>query len=138
MIEITPELQIPESEISYTASRSGGPGGQNVNKVNSKVTLLFDVRASVTLSDEQKEKILSRLATRINSEGVMQVASQAARSQFANRELATARFAELLRAALAERKKRKKTRVSASAKAKRLDSKKKHGAKKALRKGDFD
>src|SRR5262249_59496519 len=97
MIHITDELLIPEDEIRFTASRSGGPGGQNVNKVSSKVTLAFDVRNSTTLSDEQKRKISGRLATRMNKDGILQVASQKTRSQELNRADVLARFSDLLR-----------------------------------------
>src|ERR1044071_375395 len=100
MIHITGDLLIPEVEIRFTASRSGGPGGQNVNKVSSKVTLAFDVRHSTVLSDEQKRKITGKLATRINKEGILQIVSQKTRSQELNRADVLERFADLLRMAL--------------------------------------
>src|SRR4029453_7958353 len=107
---------IPENEVRMTASRSGGPGGQNVNKVSSKVTLAFDVRNSTALSDEQKQKIAGRLATRINKDGILQIASQKTRSQELNRADVLARFSDLLRTALTPQRKRIKTRVSTAAK----------------------
>jgi ribosome-associated protein len=133
MIHILDGLVIPEEEIRFTASRSGGPGGQNVNKVSSKVTLAFDVRGSTALSDEQKRRITGRLATRINKEGILQVASQKTRSQELNRADVLARFAELLRLALTPRRERIKTRVTAAAKKQRLQEKKKRSLTKQTR-----
>lgn len=124
MIEINPSLSIPESELNFRASRSSGPGGQNVNKVNSRITIEFDLDGSPSLSDEQKARIREKLATRISTEGILQVSSQKFRTQRGNREEAMAQFARLLRAALHEKPKRKKTKVSKAARQKRLDDKK--------------
>jgi ribosome-associated protein len=133
MIPILPGLAIPLNEISFSASRSGGPGGQNVNKVSTKVTLAFDVAASMTLSNEQKKTIRMKLGTRINKDGVLQIASQRTRSQELNRTDAIERFAELVRRALTPKRARVKTRVPAGAKERRLDEKKKHSMTKASR-----
>ncbi len=124
MIAITPELAIPDGELTFTASRSGGPGGQNVNKVSTKVTLAFDVAGSPSLSLDQREHILERLATRISRDGVLQVVSQRHRSQAANREAVVRRFVELLRLALAEESPRVPTRPTRVAKERRVTSKK--------------
>ena len=124
MISILPGLEIPEAELEFVASRSGGPGGQNVNKVSSRVTLRFDLERTTALSAEQLKLIRSRLATRINKDGVLQITSQVTRSQDLNREDAVARFAELLRMALHQEKKRVKTKVSRTAKEQRLQEKK--------------
>lgn len=124
MIEITPELAIPDGELTFTASRSGGPGGQNVNKVSTKVTLAFDVTGSPSLSSEQKAHILERLATRISRGGVLRVVSQRHRSQAGNREAAVGRLVELLRLALAEEPPRVPTRPTRVAKERRVVSKK--------------
>jgi ribosome-associated protein len=126
MIEISNEISIPDEELRFTASLSGGPGGQNVNKVNTRVTLWFDVANSPSLSQEQKELITSRLGSRMSKEGVLRVISQQTRSQAANRELALERFVELLRSALKQTPIRKKTRVSRGAKLRRLEEKKQH------------
>src|SRR5687768_3700407 len=120
MIRITDDLYIPENEITFTASRSGGPGGQNVNKVSSRVTLAFDVAHSSALSDTDKRKILSKLANRVNKDGVLRVISQQTRSQEMNRAHAIDRFAELVRDALTPQRPRIKTRASAAAKEKRI------------------
>ena len=133
MIQITDDVVIPESELGFAASRSGGPGGQNVNKVSSKVTLSFDVGGSASLSEEQKARIASMLATRINKEGVLQIVSQRTRSQELNRADVVERFAELLRRALTPQRKRIKTRASAAAKQRRMDAKRKRGMTKQAR-----
>ena len=124
MISILPGLEIPEGELEFVASRSGGPGGQNVNKVSSRVTLRFDLERTMALSPEQRSRIRARLASRINKDGVLQVTSQVTRSQDLNREDAVARFAELLRAALHQDKRRVATRATRSSKEQRLQEKK--------------
>ncbi len=132
-MKITDHISIPEEELSFTASHSSGPGGQNVNKVSSRVTLWFDVVNSPSLSQEQKELIQSRLATRIGKDGVMRVISQQTRSQVENKILAIERFAELLQDALRQAPMRKKTRVSKGAKLRRLEEKKQHSTLKSER-----
>ena len=133
MIEVTNEISIPEDELRFTASLSSGPGGQNVNKVNTRVTLWFDVVNSPSLSPEQKELIASRLGSRINKDGVLRVISQQTRSQLANREAAVERFVSLLRTALKREKVRRKTGVSKMAKKRRLEEKKQHSILKRER-----
>ncbi len=133
MIEITGHISIPEEELRFTASHSSGPGGQNVNKVSSRVTLWFDVVNSSSLSPEDKELIMNRLATRIGKDGLLRVISQQTRSQAANRELAVERFAELLRDALKQVPVRKKIRISKAAKFRRLEEKKQHSILKSRR-----
>ena len=133
MIHIMDGISIPDGEVTFTASRSGGPGGQNVNKVSSKVTLAFDLHGSAALSDDQRRRIAERLATRINNDGILQVVSQRTRSQDMNRVDAIARFSELLRQALTPRRARVKTRVSKTAKEQRLQEKRKHSVKKQTR-----
>jgi ribosome-associated protein len=133
MVQINDSLSIPDDELRFSASRSGGPGGQNVNKVNSKALIEFDVRASSSLSDEQKDRILVRLANRITNDGILQVTSQQYRTQSANREAAIAKFATLIADALRQQKKRRRTKPSAAAREKRLDLKKAISAKKKER-----
>jgi ribosome-associated protein len=133
MIEINRNLSIPEHELSFTTARSGGPGGQHVNKVSSRVTLWFNVAESPTLSAFQKRRIMSRLATRINQRGELRVVAQQHRSQIANREAAVERFVALLRGALVQEKPRQKTTVTAAAKRRRVDEKKKRGQVKQQR-----
>ncbi|MBZ5589752.1 MAG: aminoacyl-tRNA hydrolase [Acidobacteriia bacterium] len=124
MIEITATLAIPEAELTFGASRAGGPGGQNVNKVATKVTLTFDVTGSPNLSDAQRARLRERLATRITRDGVLHVVSQRHRTQGANRAAALARFVELLRDALAEEPPRVPTRPTRVSKQRRVTEKK--------------
>lgn len=133
MIDITDHLAIPESEVTFTASRSSGPGGQQVNKISSRVLLRFDVAVSPSLSEAQKRRILSRLATRISKDGVLRVVSQQHRSQSANRQVAMARFAALLRAALTPVPARQKTAAPPAARQRRLEQKKRRGQLKQQR-----
>jgi len=124
---------IVEEELVFKFSRGGGPGGQNVNKVNTRVTVLFDAANSGSFSDEQKERILRRLASRADKEGVIRVVSQQYRTQKANRDAAVERLEELLKGALKKKKVRKKTRVPEAAKRKRLEKKKRRGFLKRQR-----
>ena len=122
-IKITERLSIPLSALRFTATRSRGPGGQNVNKVNTRVTLLFDVINSPSLSPRQKHMIRNHLATRINKEGVLRVVSQKSRSQAYNREAAIERFTLLLRESLHEVSPKKKTTIPRAARERRLEEK---------------
>lgn len=133
MIPITKECSIPAHEIWFTASRSGGPGGQNVNKVSSRMTLHFDVQNSPTLTDDQKRRITSRLSTRLTNDGVLKLHSQRYRSQTANRTDLIERFIELMHEALAPRAVRKRTHVPRSVRERRLQDKKHHGSVKKKR-----
>jgi ribosome-associated protein len=133
LIFINSYTAIPSSELTFRFSRSGGPGGQNVNKVETKVELLFDVVHSAGLNDEQKQLILVREKNRIDSDGMLRVMAQESRSQFENRELAVEKFVTILVGALAKRKKRLKTRASKASKEKRIEGKKLRGKKKQMR-----
>ncbi len=133
MIEIGDGLAIPDEEVSFVTSRSGGPGGQNVNKLETRVTLRFELAASASLTDEQKDRLRERLATRITRAGIFQVTSQKHRTQADNREAAIARFAELLCEGLREEAPRKKTRVPKAARRRRIESKRRRGERKKQR-----
>jgi len=125
VISIGNGVTIPESEIEFHTSHSSGPGGQNVNKVSTRVTLRFAVDSSHALSPVQRRLIRSRLATRINKEGVLQVTSQRTSSQEMNRNLALKRFVELLGEALKKKTPRIPTGVTHAVKVKRRVEKRK-------------
>jgi ribosome-associated protein len=133
MIKISRGIFISEDELVFKFSRGGGPGGQNVNKVNTRVTVLFDAANSGSFSDEQKGQILKRLASRADKDGVIRVVSQRYRTQKANRRAAVERLEELLRGALKKKAVRKKTRVPEAAKRERLEKKKRRGFLKRQR-----
>lgn len=122
-----------ESEFTFAASRSGGPGGQNVNKVNTKVELRFSIENSALLSDREKHKIKSLLKNRINNEGELLITAQSERSQLKNKGKAIERFYQLVGMVLKPVKKRKPTSPSRSSIEKRLQLKKQKSQKKALR-----
>ena len=122
-----------EPELTFTAARSGGPGGQNVNKVNTKITLSFDVNNSGVLSEEEKEKISQGLASRITKEGVLMITASDKRSQLQNKAAALQKLDKLLGKVFSTRKKRKATKPPKSAHINRLDAKKKQSEKKKWR-----
>jgi ribosome-associated protein len=133
MIKISRGIFISEDELVFKFSRGGGPGGQNVNKVNTRVTVRFDAANSGRFSDEQKGQILKGLASRADKNGVIRVVSQRYRTQKANRRAAVERLEELLRGALKKKAVRKKTRVPEAAKRERLEKKKRRGFLKKQR-----
>ncbi len=123
-----------DDELIYSASRSSGAGGQNVNKVNTKVELRFKVDESQLLTPEEKELISTKLSSQISNEGFLIIVSQTERSQIKNKENATEKFYELLAKSLTKRKKRKPTSPTKVSKEKRLEGKRKQSTKKELRK----
>ncbi len=128
---------IPADYITITASRSSGPGGQNVNKLNTRITVTVDITGCPTLSDVQKQRIAARCKPYLDSAGRLHLSSQRYRSQHANRLDAFERLAELLAQAIVPPVKRRKTRVPAAAVRRRLEQKKHRSAIKKLRDSDF-
>lgn len=120
-------------EISFTASRSSGPGGQNVNKVNSRITLRFDVVNSNILTHEERHDLILKLAPVITKDGVLMLSSQESRSQEANKAAVLEKLDTLLTAAFRKKKTRKPTKPSKASKAKRVDQKKKRSETKKWR-----
>ncbi len=136
-LRIDDTLVIPNGEVRFTASRASGPGGQNVNKVATRVTLAFDVAASQALTPKQKARIVSRLGKRLAGGRLLRVSVQQARSQAANRRRAEERLGDLLRRALAPPPPpRRPTRPTAAARARRLEGKRRRARLKAGRRGD--
>ena len=133
MLRINDDLWIDEDDLRFEFARSSGPGGQNVNKVETKVRLLFDIRDSRSLNPEQRSRIEERLSTRITKVGVLHVSSQRHRTREANRRATIERFVELLAEALEEEEPRVRTRVSKTQRKRRLESKRKRSQKKAMR-----
>ncbi len=121
-------------ELQYSASRSSGPGGQNVNKVSTKVELRFHVASSQLLTESEKELIAEKLAPRINAAGELLLVAQSERSQLKNKEKVTEKFYALITKALTPRKKRKATRPSMASREERLETKRRQSEKKERRK----
>ena len=133
MIEIKKGVAIPEHLLAFRFSRSSGPGGQNVNKVSTRVTLLLDIADCPTLTEVQKKRIGTRLKTRISKDGVLRVISQRHRTQAANKEAAKTKLVELLASALETKPYRRKTKTPAYAVRRRLEEKKRRSMLKKQR-----
>src|SRR6476661_5988260 len=133
VLEISPDLRIPLTELDYQASRSGGPGGQHVNTSSTRIEVWWDVVRSPALNDEQRELLLQRLKPRLDSSGRLRLVSSGTRSQLRNREDVTQRLQAVIAAALAPRKKRRPTRPSRAAKAARLEAKRRRAMTKQHR-----
>lgn len=130
---VTPQLTIPQSELDYQASRSGGPGGQHVNTSSTRIEVWWDIAGSPTLTPEQRAQLMERLGPRLDSNGRLRLVSSGSRSQLRNREDVTERLRTLVAGALAVRKKRKATKPSRAAKAARLEAKRRRAAIKQRR-----
>ena len=135
MALICPDLENYKAELKFTTSRSGGPGGQSVNKLNTKVTLRWDVLNSPAINDDQRWQIANKLAKVINNDGVVVITAHSNRSQLQNKEEVISKLQNLLRQAFTIRKARKPTKPTKASVKRRLDDKKKLSRKKKLRGG---
>ena len=135
MIRVTANCTIDENELEFQFTRSGGPGGQNVNKVNSRVELRFDLAQSVSLSEEQRERLIEKLANRLTTESVLRLVSQSERTQSANKRVVLERLAAILKGALHVEKRRNPTKPTKASKRRRLDAKARRGQLKKDRGG---
>ncbi len=133
LIFINAQVSIPTAELKFRFSTSSGPGGQHANRSATKATLLFDVAQSPSLDEAARARLLHKLASRLDKEGVLQIDVQDSRSQYRNRETAVLRFQLILANALKQPKKRRKTKPSRAAVEKRLTNKKKRGQRKQER-----
>lgn len=133
LLEIDESLTLPRAELTYRATRSGGPGGQHVNTSSTRVELTWNVEASPSLSEAQRARIREKLANRISGEGVLLLAASEHRSQHQNREAVTERFVELVRRSLIVPKARKKSRPSRAAREARLHAKRRRSELKRSR-----
>lgn len=133
-IRINRKVTVPESELEFRASRSGGPGGQGVNTTSSKVELRWNVDDSHALADWQRELLHERLGNRITDDGVLIIQASEERSQHQNRDAARSRFQALVKEAITPPKRRRKTKPSRASKRRRLEEKRHRGRIKKLRK----
>jgi len=130
-----PDIDLMHTELAFKTSRSGGSGGQNVNKVSTKVLLEFDVMNSKVLDEIQREIIQEKLTNKINSEGILQVVSQTERTQLKNKKIALEKFNLLITNCFLVRKERKATKVPKAVKEKRLNDKRIKSELKKWRQG---
>ena len=136
MLRVRSDLEIPDGELDEQFVRAGGPGGQNVNKVATKVVLRFSIAKSACLSQSQRDRLLATLTARLNGEGELVIHASRHRDQSRNRSDARERLAEMLREALQPRRRRRATRPTRGSKERRLEAKKQRSQTKRLRRGD--
>ena len=138
MLEVSPTVAIPRSELVYRASRAGGPGGQHVNTSSTRIELLWNVRTTTALEPEIRERVEAQLAAKLDGEGWVRIVSASSRSQGQNREAAEERLVAMVRGALVVKKKRKPTKPTFGSRQARLEGKKKRSDVKRMRRPDFD
>ena len=133
-LKVIPGVVIPHWELVFTASRSSGPGGQHANKTSSRITLHWSVESTTALSDQQRWRVKTSLASRLTDDGALQLHVEDSRSQHRNKELARERLVEVLKKALFVPKKRRVTKPSKASKKRRVDTKKARAGVKSMRK----
>lgn len=138
VIAINETLAIPEAELQFRFSTGGGPGGQHVNKTATRVTLLFDIANSPSLDEETRNRLLDRLASRLDRRGMLHIDVHESRSQWQNRSTAVARFQKVMAAALMEQAERRPTRPTHQSRAQRLEEKRRRSAVKKARQRRWD
>ena len=132
-LTVTPSLRLPLAELEFRASRAGGPGGQHVNTSSTRVAVVWAVARSPALTEAQRTRLLARLSTRLDRTGRLRLVAATTRSQWRNREEVVARLRDVVAAALAVPKPRKRTKPSRAAKAARLEDKRRRSVRKAER-----
>lgn len=132
-LPVTDTISIPRAELSFRASRSGGPGGQHVNTSSTRVELVWNVATSPSLTEQQRGRVMEKLTNRINGDGELLLAEGGSRSQHQNREAVVERFVEIVGQALHVPKRRKKTRPPKAERERRLKAKKRRSEIKRLR-----
>jgi ribosome-associated protein len=137
-LNITPALEIPRSELEYRATRAGGPGGQHVNTSSTRIELLWDVAKTRALTDEERQRVRDKLASRLDAEGMVRVVASDRRSQQQNRQAAEERLVALVRHALHVPKRRRPTKPPKAAKERRLSEKRRRSDKKRDRRTESD
>jgi len=137
-IVVSPTLTIPRTELSFRASRAGGPGGQHVNTSSTRVELLWDLTHSTAVTDDVRARLLTKLASRLDAEGLVRVVASDRRSQAQNRDAAAERLAQIVRHALVVPKKRRPTRPTAASREQRLSEKRRRSERKRDRRRDDD
>jgi ribosome-associated protein len=137
-LNIAPDVAVPRSELEYRASRSSGPGGQHVNTASTRIELLWNLEESRVLSDEQRARLRTRLASRLDSMGNVRVVASTRRSQQQNKQAAEERLAALVRHALHVPKRRRPTKRPKAANERRLSQKKRRAEVKRERRADAD
>jgi ribosome-associated protein len=133
-IHISHSLTIPLAELQFKTSRSGGPGGQNVNKLETRVEVLLDIANSQSFPDRYRQRLLKNLTSQLDSSGILHIIAQDTRSQWKNKQLAIERLTDVLNAALIVRKKRIATKPTRTSREVRIRTKKARGQAKRLRK----
>jgi ribosome-associated protein len=129
-LDVSPELRLPLAELEYRATRSGGPGGQHVNKSSTRVEVWWDVAASPSLTEDQRARLLSRLATRLDRAGRLRLVSSGSRSQLRNREDVTERLRDVVSKALVVPRLRRRTKPTRASKVARVEAKRRRSAVK--------
>ena len=137
-IIVSPILTIPAAELTFRASRAGGPGGQHVNTSSTRIELLWDLARSTVVNDELRARLQEKLASRLDADGMVRVVASDRRSQAQNRSAAADRLAEIVRRAIVVPRKRRPTRPTAASREQRLAEKKRRGERKRDRRRDFE